>query len=487
MSDLAVQEESLQRAVESQLKMYEEKTTFLAKRYQKYIDSAAEVYEEVKGRRMPKNLKWTLAVCLENTRELLQKQRAMEQSYTSDVAFANFAFDIVSVIVPSLITEEIVSVQPMERRKGEIYFMEIVADRAKGSTAVGSSVLSSLYGYRGKAYFSSNTVQDETVRSGTAQAAFITASAVFFPIVANSSFTIHSPAKTGITTTALATLTAATGVVYATAGTAYVTYANGRLRYKFAAGSGPTAGQANYAVYVVDLEKTTTAIGKVKISLTSQLVTAKTRKLNAEWLMDAAYDLMKAHGRDAEKEILIALTGEIKADIDNEIILDLYNGGNASTGLTWNSASSSSVPFVWHKNSLIDALLQGSFDIYASTKRGTGTWLVAGTQFAKVIESLDQFESAVTPGQEIVGPYFAGVLSKRWKVYVSPDIPAKKLIQGYLGDTYLKSGYVFAPYLPIFTTPTYGTMDFVVHKGLGTSYGTKMINSKMYSVMTYLP
>lgn len=72
-------------------------------------------------------------------------------------------------------------------------------------------------------------------------------------------------------------------------------------------------------------------------------------------------------------------------------------------------------------------------------------------------------------------------------MYVSPDIPAKKAIQGYLGDTYLKSGYVFAPYLPIFTTPTYGTMDFVVHKGLGTSYGTKMINPKMYSIMTYLP
>lgn len=310
-------EEELQRAVESQLKQYEEKTSFLVKRYGKYIDSAAEVYEEVKGRRMPKNLKQTLAVCLENTRELLQKARAMEQSYTSDVAFANFAFDIVSVIVPSLITEEIVSVQPMERRKGEIYFMDIVADRAKGSTALGSSVLSPLYGYRGKSYFSSNTVQDETVRTGTAQAAFINASTIFYPIVANSSFTVRSPAKTGIVSAALATLTTATGVVYSTAGTAYVTYANGRLRYKFAAGSGPTAGQANYATYVVDLEKTTTAIGKVKISLTSQTVQAVVRKLNAEWLMDAAYDLMKAHGRDAEKEILIALTGEIKADIDN--------------------------------------------------------------------------------------------------------------------------------------------------------------------------
>ena len=52
---------------------------------------------------------------------------------------------------------------------------------------------------------------------------------------------------------------------------------------------------------------------------------------------------------------------------------------------------------------------------------------------------------------------------------------------GYKGDSYLDAGFVYCPYMPLYTTPTYVNDDFIFRKGLATSYGQVMLNNKLYA------
>jgi len=51
---------------------------------------------------------------------------------------------------------------------------------------------------------------------------------------------------------------------------------------------------------------------------------------------------------------------------------------------------------------------------------------------------------------------------------------------GFKGDNYLMAGFIYAPYLPLFATPTLITSDLVSQKGFLSSAGFKVINAGMY-------
>jgi len=472
---------NVEKAIQDQLKRFDDRAEYLSKKWDSQIGKAREIYEQIKGRPFPKNLKHTLAVTLDNIEELFVKKRIVDGTYSSDISFTNFAFDIVSALIPSLIAEEIVSVQGMDRRTAEIFFMNFIVDKDKGKYSVGDDILNSKTGWASTKKFASHFVEEELIGTGDGSTTNFTGTFDYYPMLDGQAVTITDGTET-FTGTVSGTTTTLTG---SAGGSGTVTNATGAFDITF--NTAPTNGVDILATYPVNLEKGPDAIGHVKVELLSETVKAYTRKLNTEWLMDASFDLQKAHGRDAEKELLVALTSEVKAEIDAEIIDDLLANGSASSGLEWDKTPpSSSIPWIWHKKTIIDKFINGSSDIYTGTRRAVGNFLVLGTNVSDVVESLDEFKSAVGPSNEITGAYYAGVLNNRWKVYVSPDIDPNKWIQGYIGENYLKTGYVYAPYLPLFTTPTYTTKDFVSHKGLGTSFGKHIINAKMYSIGTMI-
>ena len=50
--------------------------------------------------------------------------------------------------------------------------------------------------------------------------------------------------------------------------------------------------------------------------------------------------------------------------------------------------------------------------------------------------------------------------------------------------SFLESGYVYAPYVPLQVTPTiFGTEDFVPRKGVMTRYAKKMVRPDMYGLV----
>ena len=79
-----------------------------------------------------------------------------------------------------------------------------------------------------------------------------------------------------------------------------------------------------------------------------------------------------------------------------------------------------------------------------------------------------------------VGPHFLGTLGGKYKVYVVPQMAADDFVMGYKGTNFLETGYVYAPYMPILTTDLLMPADYRGQQGYATSYGTKMVNNKMY-------
>lgn len=80
-----------------------------------------------------------------------------------------------------------------------------------------------------------------------------------------------------------------------------------------------------------------------------------------------------------------------------------------------------------------------------------------------------------------MGVVYTGTLQGRWKCFKDPYITAGNLITGYKGNTFLETGYIYAPYIPLYVTPTITLDDFIVRKGLGTLYGKKVVNSRFYA------
>ena len=67
---------------------------------------------------------------------------------------------------------------------------------------------------------------------------------------------------------------------------------------------------------------------------------------------------------------------------------------------------------------------------------------------------------------------------------VDPYFPRQLILVGRRGSSFLESGYVYAPYVPLQTTPTiFGVEDFVPRKGVMTRYAKKMVRPDMYGLV----
>jgi len=247
------------------------------------------------------------------------------------------------------------------------------------------------------------------------------------------------------------------------------------------------------------------AIPEIDIKVDSVAVTAKTKKLKAKWTPELAQDLNAYHNLDAEVELTSILSEHIALEIDQEILEDLVKGAKADT-LFWSRSpgkfvnrrtgasivSSTSVfpDFTgnvseWYET-LIETINDVSAQIHRKTLRGGANFIVCSPEVANLLEFTAGFRGAVTHDEDRgqVGAVKVGSLSKKFDVYVDPYFPRNVVLAGRKGSSFLESGYVYAPYVPLQMTPTiFGTEDFVPRKGVMTRYAKKMVRPDMYGLV----
>ena len=255
------------------------------------------------------------------------------------------------------------------------------------------------------------------------------------------------------------------------------------------------------------------AIPEIDIKVESVPVTAATRKLRARWSPELAQDLNAYHSLDAEVELTQILSEQIALELDREILNDLLTQANGAN-LYWSRAPGKFVnkengalvnrgtslspgpAFMgttteWYQT-LAETIIDCANTIHRKTLRGSANFIVVGPDVATIIEcsiayrpaySIDkdgQVGSSFTMGAEKIGS-----LSNRFTVYKDPYFPRNKILVGYKGGSYLETGYVYAPYVPLIVTPTiFAPEDFTPRKGVMTRYGKKMVRSDFYGTVT---
>lgn len=259
----------------------------------------------------------------------------------------------------------------------------------------------------------------------------------------------------------------------------------------------------------------TPPIPEIDIKIETISITATTRKLRARWSPEMAQDLNAFHSMDAEVELTSVLSEQIALEIDREILLDLVTQANGANYF-WSRAAGKFVNKVtgapqalasslaigpsftgtvreWYET-LIETVIDVANTIHRKTLRGSANFIVTSPDVCTILEasvlykpkfSLDgegQVGSPFTIGAEAVG-----TLSNRFTVYKDPYFMRNKVLVGYKGGSYLETGYVYAPYVPLIVTPTiFAPEDFSPRKGVMTRYGKKMIRTDFFGTVTVL-
>ena len=139
----------------------------------------------------------------------------------------------------------------------------------------------------------------------------------------------------------------------------------------------------------------------------------------------------------------------------------------------------------WYET-LVETINDVSARIHRKTLRGGANFIVVSPEVANLLEFTSGFRANVTADDTrgTVGAVNTGNLSKKWDVFVDPYFIRNLVLVGRKGNSFLESGFVYAPYVPLQVTPTiFGPEDFVPRKGVMTRYAKKMVRPDMYGLV----
>lgn len=270
--------------------------------------------------------------------------------------------------------------------------------------------------------------------------------------------------------------------------------------------TGGSSGSLTMPEWESDLGATPVpAIPELDIRIESVSVTASGRKLKAKWTPELAQDLAAYQNLDAEVELTQILSETIALEIDREILAELLYGATGATyywsrmpgkfldkttGNTVSGASFTGTVREWYET-MIETIIDVANTIHRKTLRGAANFIVTSPDVSTILEasvlykptlSMDPKETMMTIGTEKIG-----ALNNRFTVYKDPYFPRNKILVGYKGSSFLETGFVYAPYVPLIVTPTiYAPEDFTPRKGVMTRYAKKMVRSDFYGTVTVM-
>ena len=243
-------------------------------------------------------------------------------------------------------------------------------------------------------------------------------------------------------------------------------------------------------------------IPEINVQMKSETISAKTRKLKAQWTPEFAQDLNAYHSLDAEAELTGMLSEYISLEIDLEILDMLIE--NAQTVANWsaqigNQINAAGTAYTSNTNGAyynqmswfqtLGIKLQAiSNKIHQLTLRGGANFMVVSPTIATVIESIPGFaadtDGAADTMKYAFGVQKVGALNSRYKVYKNPYMTENTILMGFRGNQFLECGAVYAPYVPLIMTPlVYDPNTFTPRKGIMTRYAKKMVRPEYYGLV----
>lgn len=231
-------------------------------------------------------------------------------------------------------------------------------------------------------------------------------------------------------------------------------------------------------------------IPQVEISFEKTAVTAGTRRLGARWSVELEQDLKNMNGIEIDTELTGAMSYEIQAEIDREMITRILQVAlNAKQFCFWNAASADARWSMERSRDFYQHLILEANKIGLRNRRGSANFIVCTPTVAAMIEAMPEFVGGPVNGNvdtQPVGIAKVGSLARRFNVYrdtrtpvqtgeygyhPAARTPVEYALLGFKGSEYYDTGLIYCPYIPIMVQRTIGPNDFAPRVGMLTRYG----------------
>jgi len=247
------------------------------------------------------------------------------------------------------------------------------------------------------------------------------------------------------------------------------------------------ADDAGIAAKLADYELTGN-IPQMVVSFEKTAVEAGTRRLAARWSVELEQDLKNMNGIDIDTELTNAMSYEIQAEIDREMLMRMVqvaaNAGSKGVS-TWSPASADGRWMAERNRDLYAKIIVEANRIAIRNRRGAANFLVATPRVCAVLEMLPEFQWMQVQGNvntQPVGIARVGNLGGRFNVYRDTRTEAQYedgsrgsrleyILLGYKGPEFYDTGIIYCPYIPVMVQRTVGPNDFAPRVGLLTRYG----------------
>ena len=237
----------------------------------------------------------------------------------------------------------------------------------------------------------------------------------------------------------------------------------------------------------------TGAIPTMEVSFEKTAVEAGTRRLGARWSVELEQDLKNMNGIDIDTELTNAMSYEIQAEIDREMLMRMIqvslNAGRGAGFSVWAPQSADGRWLVERNRDFYQRLIIEANRIAVRNRRGAANFIVCTPRVAAILEMLPEFQWAPVQGNvntQPVGVAKIGNLGGRFNVYrdtrtegatmgengtTDPSGAVEYTLLGYKGPEFYDTGLIYCPYIPVMVQRTIGPNDFAPRVGLLTRYG----------------
>ncbi len=263
-------------------------------------------------------------------------------------------------------------------------------------------------------------------------------------------------------------------------------YLSGNSDFSFADGdNGVAALLRNFEV--------TGNIPTMEVSFEKTAVEAGTRRLGARWSVELEQDLKNMNGIDIDTELTNAMSYEIQAEIDREMLMRMIqvalNAGSGNGYSIWAPQSADGRWLVERNRDFYQRLIVEANRIAVRNRRGAANFIVATPRVCAILEMLPEFQWVPVQGNvntQPVGVAKIGNLGGRFNVYRDTRTEGQTMgndlsnaastsveyaLLGYKGPEFYDTGIIYCPYIPVMVQRTIGPNDFAPRVGLLTRYG----------------
>ena len=229
----------------------------------------------------------------------------------------------------------------------------------------------------------------------------------------------------------------------------------------------------------------------VELSFEKTAVEAGTRRLGARWSVELEQDLKNMNGIDVDAELTNAMSYEIQAEIDREMIIRMIQASlkaGVQTGYTSFHIASADGRWMAERNrAFYQKLIVESNRIAVRNRRGSANFIVATPRVCAILEMLPEFSWMTVDGNvntQPVGVAKVGNVGGRFNVYrdtrteaqynlgaVGEADKVEYALLGYKGPEYYDTGIIYCPYIPVMVQRSIDPNSFYPKVGMLTRYG----------------